>query len=71
MKLDVDELDTDKLEAVPNDLNKLSNAVDNNIVRKTVYDELVEKGNAIDATDNNDLNKAKIYRDQGKNSWSW
>ena len=41
--LDIDDLDTDKLKAVPIDLYKLSNVV----VKKTVYDKLVKKVNVI------------------------
>ena len=48
LKLDVDEFDIDKLKTVPVDLCKLSNVV--KIVKKTVYDELATKVNAIDTT---------------------
>ena len=47
LKLDVDELDIDKLKTVPVDLSKLSNVVDNDVVKKTVFDKLVAKVNAI------------------------
>ena len=36
-----------QLVAVPTDLSKLSNVVKNDVVKKTVYDKLVAKVNAI------------------------
>ena len=50
LKTEVEKLDIDKLGPVPNDLAKLSNVVRNNVVKKTVYDKLVEKVNNIDTT---------------------
>ena len=44
----LDNLDVDKLKIAPADLSKLSNVVDNNVVRKAVYDNLVTEVNAID-----------------------
>ena len=44
----MDNWDKSKLKAVPTDLSKLSNVVDNNVVKKTVYDIHVIKVNAID-----------------------
>ena len=43
MKNKVDKLDVDKLKPVPVDLKKISNVVENDVVKKAVYDELVEK----------------------------
>ena len=43
-------MDIDKLVPVPVDLSKLSNVVKNDVVKKTVFDELVEKVNKIDAS---------------------
>ena len=37
-----------KLKTVPVDLSKLSNVVNNDVVKKTVYDKLVAKINIID-----------------------
>ena len=37
----VDNLGIDKLKTVLADLSKLGNTVDNNVVKKTVYDKLV------------------------------
>ena len=37
----------DKVKTVPTDLSKLSNVVDNNVIKKTVYDKLFTKVNAI------------------------
>ena len=47
LKTEVDKLDIDKLVPVPTDLSKLTNAVNNDVVKKGVYDKLVAKGNAI------------------------
>ena len=43
LKIEVDKLEIDKLVPLPVDLSKLSNAVKNNVVKKTVYDQLVAK----------------------------
>ena len=50
LKIEVDKIDIDKLTPVPNDLAKLSNAVKNDVVKKTEYDKLVAKVNTIDTT---------------------
>ena len=50
LKTEVDKLDIDKLATVPVDLSKLSNAVKNDVVKKTVYDTLVAKVNNIDTS---------------------
>ena len=39
----------DKLKTVPIHLSKLSDVVNNNVVKKTVHDELVKKVNTIDS----------------------
>ena len=44
LEAEVDKRDVDKLKAVPVDLSKLSNAVNNDVIKKTVYDKLVAKG---------------------------
>ena len=41
--LNVDDLDIDKLKTFPKDLKKLSNVVENDDVKKTVYDDLFKK----------------------------
>ena len=41
LKTEVDKIDVDKLKTVPNDLAKLSNAVDNDVVKKTDYNTKV------------------------------
>ena len=51
LKTEVDQLDIDKLVPIPNDLSKLSNLVKNDVVKKTVYNELVAKVNDIDTSD--------------------
>ena len=48
LKTEVNELDIDKLAPVPVDLSKLSDVVKNDIVKKTVYNNLVAKVNSID-----------------------
>ena len=50
LKTEVDKLDIDTLTPVPNDLAKLSNVVNNDVVKKTVYDKLVAKVSNIDTT---------------------
>ena len=50
LKTEVDKLDIDKLVPVPNHLSKLSNVVKNEVVKKTVYDNLVAKVNSIDTS---------------------
>ena len=45
LKTEVDKLDIDKLAQVPFDLNKLSDAVKNDVVKKTYYGKLVAKVN--------------------------
>ena len=51
LKTEVDKLDIDKLATVPVDLSKLSNVVENDVVKKTVYDKLVAKVDNIDTSD--------------------
>ena len=51
LKTEVDKLDIDKLAPVPTDLSKLSNVVKNDVVKKTVYNKLVAKVNAINTSD--------------------
>ena len=51
LKIEVDKLDITRLVPVPTDLSKLSNVVKNDVVKKTVYDKLVAKVNAIDTSD--------------------
>ena len=51
LKTEVDKLDIDKLVPIPEDLSKLSNVVKNDVVKKTVYDQLVTKVNNIDTSD--------------------
>ena len=47
LKTEADKLDIDKLVPVPVDLSKLSDVVKHDVVKKTVYDKLVEKVNNI------------------------
>ena len=48
LKTEVDKLDIDKLVPITVDLNKLSNVVKNEVVKKTVYGKLVAQVNNID-----------------------
>ena len=67
LKVEVDKIGPDKLKTVPIDLSKLSNIVKNEVIRETVYDNLVAKVNNIDTsgfdlktkygTDKSDLEK--------------
>ena len=50
LKTEVDNIDTDKLETVPNDLAKLGNVVKNDVVKKTEYNTLKNKVDAIDTS---------------------
>ena len=50
LKAEVDKRDLDKLKTVPVDLSKLSNVVNNEDIKKTVYDKLVAKLNKIDTS---------------------
>ena len=59
LKSEIDKLDIGKLESTPVDLSKLSDVVKNEVVKNTVLDELVKKGNAIQATDIINLVKKK------------
>ena len=50
LKDELDKTGEDKLKTVPVDLRKLSNVVNNEIVKKIVRDKLVPKVNNIDTT---------------------
>ena len=50
LQTEVDKIDTDKLKTVPDDLAKLSNVVKNEVVKKTTYNTLTNKVDAIDAS---------------------
>ena len=51
LETEFDKLYIDKLVPIPNDLSKLSNAVENAVVKKTVYNKLVAKVDNIDTSD--------------------
>ena len=67
LKAKINQIDVDKLKTVPLDLSKLSDAVNNEVVKKTMYNKLVAKVNNIDTsgfvlknkydTDKSDLEK--------------
>ena len=50
LKVEIDEIDIRKLKNVPADLSKLSNVVNNDVVKKTSYDKFATKINAIDTS---------------------
>ena len=50
LKAEVDKIDTDKLKTVPDDLAKVSNVVKNDVVKKTIYNTLKNKVDAIDTS---------------------
>ena len=51
LKAEVDKLDIDKLVPIPADLNKFSNVVKKDVVKKVDYDKLVTKVNNTDTSD--------------------
>ena len=64
LRTEVDKLDIDKLAPVPVDLSKLSDVVKNDIVKKTVYDELIAKVNGIYTS--GFVLKTKYYADKSE-----
>ena len=65
LKAEVYKLDIDKLAPGPVDLSKLSDVVENVVVKKTAYDKLVSKVNSIDTSNfvlknNYDIDKTKL-----------
>ena len=50
LKSEVDKIDIDKLKSVPNNLAKFSNVVKNDVVKKTTYNTLKNKVDAIDTS---------------------
>ena len=50
LKAELDKIDVGKLKTVTAEINKLSNVVDNDAVKKTMYNNLVTKVNAIYAS---------------------
>ena len=70
LKTEVDVLDIDKLVTVPVDLSKLSEVVKSDVVKKAVYDKLVEKVHKTDTS--GFVLKTKYQTDKSKsekNSW--
>ena len=51
LKTEFDKFDIDKLAQFPVDLSKLSDALKNDVVKKTIYDKLVAKVDNIDTID--------------------
>ena len=61
LKYEADKLDVDKLVQVHVDLSKISDVVKKYDIKKTEYDELAKKTNAIQTTDTSNLNKKTDY----------
>lgn len=61
-KSEVCKFDIVKPKTVPTDLSKWSNRVDNNVVKKTVYDGLVKRRNAINSEKQNLEKRTLIKR---------
>ena len=63
-RTDLDNLKSDigKLETTPADLMELSNVVEKEVVKNTVYDELVKKIGAIQTSDTSDSVKKAGYK---------
>ena len=62
LKTEVDKIDTDKLKTAPTDLAKLTNAIENDVVKKTDYNAKVTQITRLtkNTTDNlNDITKLK------------
>ena len=51
LKAEIDKIYVDKWKTVPVDLSKLSNVINNEVVKETVYDKLVAKVNNIDTSE--------------------
>ena len=51
LKIKVDKLVSDRLKHIPFDFSKLSNIVEEDVVKKTEYDELVKNVNATDTSE--------------------
>ena len=62
LRTEVDRLDIDKLTPVPNDLANLSNAVKNDVIKKTEYKKLVAK---VDNIDTRNFVKIRKYEKNG------
>ena len=57
----MDNYDAGKFKTAPFDLNKLSDKIKNEVVKKTEYDKLVKKANAIKTTDSSNLVEKADY----------
>ena len=64
LKIQVDQLDIDKLVPFPVDLSNLSDIVKNDVVKTNVYDKLVAKVNSIDTSTS--VLKTKYDTDKSK-----
>ena len=61
LKSDIHDLDNDKLKTGPVDLSKLSNVVKADVIKETIYNELVKKVNALQTIDTSELVKKANY----------
>ena len=62
LKTEVDKIHADKLKTVPVDLANLSNAVKNDVLKKTEYNKVVTKVDNIDTT--NFVSRTKYEKDE-------
>ena len=58
---EIDKLDISQLETTPVDLSKLSDVLENEVAKKTEYNELVERVSAIQTIDINNLVIKTVY----------
>ena len=70
LKSEVDKWDIGKWETTPVDLSKLSDAVKNEVVKKTEFNESIKKVNNINTTDTSDLVKKKKKKKEKKIGYS-
>ena len=61
LKSEIDKLDLDNFKTSPVYLSKLNDSVKTEVVKKTVYDELVKKVNAIQTSDARNVVKKANY----------
>ena len=62
LKAEINKIDVDRLNTVPVDLSKLSNVINNKVVKKFAYDKLVAKVNKMDTS--GFVLKAKYTKDK-------
>ena len=78
LKAKVDKIEIERIKTVPVDLSKLSNIMNNEVVKKTVYYKLVEKVNSnLSKINNIDTSgfvlktKNWLIKSRKENQWHW